>query len=98
MSVSWLSDAEAEEYERAALASYDTDPPDACDFSPPCAWCGDITNVREVRLSASLDGSGIYGWSRTGRGECSCGERSPVLESNAARKRWHREHKAEVSS
>jgi hypothetical protein len=44
------------------------------------------------------DGSGIYGWSRTGRGECSCGERSPVLESNAARKRWHREHKAEVSS
>jgi hypothetical protein len=54
VSVSWLSDAEAEEYERAALASYDTDPPDACDFSPPCAWCGDITNVREVRLSASL--------------------------------------------
>jgi hypothetical protein len=33
---------------------------------------------------------------RTGRGRCSCGERSPILESDAERKRWHREHKQQV--
>lgn len=32
-----------------------------------------------------------------GRGRCSCGEASPVLSSDAARKRWHRDaHKPEV--
>lgn len=32
-----------------------------------------------------------------GHGLCSCGEASPVLPSNNARKRWHREvHKPEV--
>lgn len=30
----------------------------------------------------------------TGVSRCSCGDLSPVLESAAARKRWHREHKA----
>lgn len=38
----------------------------------------------------------LYG--KTGRGLCSCGELSPVLPSIAARKRWHREHKAEVKA
>lgn len=38
------------------------------------------------------------GWrTRIGVGRCSCGEESPVLDSNAARKRWHREHKAQIA-
>jgi hypothetical protein len=28
-----------------------------------------------------------------GVGGCSCGARSPVLFSNAARQRWHKDHK-----
>lgn len=31
-----------------------------------------------------------------GYGLCSCGARSPILSSGGARKRWHREHKAEI--
>ena len=31
------------------------------------------------------------GWPR-----CECGERAPTLPSDAARKRWHREHKEAV--
>lgn len=31
-----------------------------------------------------------------GRGMCSCGTMSDVLNTRAERKRWHREHKAEV--
>lgn len=31
-----------------------------------------------------------------GRGRCSCGELSPELGSGGSRRRWHREHKAEV--
>jgi hypothetical protein len=54
VSISWLSDEQAAEYEHAALASWDTDPPDPRDFTPPCAWCGDATRVSEVRLSPSL--------------------------------------------
>ena len=33
---------------------------------------------------------------RTGIGVCECGEASPVLTSDSARKRWHAEHKANV--
>jgi hypothetical protein len=33
-----------------------------------------------------------------GRALCECGERSPDLDSNAARKRWHVQHKEEVRS
>lgn len=29
----------------------------------------------------------------TGHAHCECGERSPELPSNRARKQWHREHK-----
>lgn len=32
-----------------------------------------------------------------GRGLCSCGELSPLLDSAHKRKQWHREHKAEVA-
>lgn len=36
------------------------------------------------------------GWG-IGYGLCSCGEASPEqLDSDAARKRWHRQHKADV--
>jgi len=31
-----------------------------------------------------------------GRGLCSCGEQSPELGSNSARRRWHRDHKEAV--
>ena len=34
------------------------------------------------------------GWA--GRGVCSCGEVSAVLDSDNARKRWHAEHKSAV--
>lgn len=32
----------------------------------------------------------------SGVGRCSCGETSAALPSKAARKRWHRSHKADV--
>ncbi len=38
-----------------------------------------------------------YARNGPGQGACSCGLRSPELSSNAARKRWHKEHKKEVS-
>lgn len=31
-----------------------------------------------------------------GRGLCSCGKPSPIFTSDAARKRWHRDHKDQV--
>lgn len=37
------------------------------------------------------------GVSGCGRGRCSCGALSPVMQSANQRKQWHREHKAEVS-
>lgn len=45
-----------------------------------------------------FDGNGkkLHGV-REGRGKCSCGALSDVLDSNNKRKRWHAEHKAEVS-
>ena len=33
-----------------------------------------------------------------GRAKCSCGQLSRDLVSSTARKQWHREHKADVSS
>jgi len=33
-----------------------------------------------------------------GRGMCSCGAYSPKLNSGAARKRWHRDHKSAVAA
>lgn len=33
-----------------------------------------------------------------GRGYCSCGALSDLLDSAAKRRQWHREHKAEVSA
>jgi hypothetical protein len=41
-------------------------------------------------------GLNFYARSGNGSGKCSCGELSPILPTNAARKRWHREHKADV--
>ncbi len=36
-------------------------------------------------------------YGKVGRGRCECGERSGVLPTTAARKRWHAEHKASVT-
>ena len=33
-----------------------------------------------------------------GRGVCQCGKASPILDSSTQRRKWHREHKAEVSA
>jgi len=33
-----------------------------------------------------------------GRAKCECGELSEALPSGAARRRWHADHKADVSS
>ena len=47
---------------------------------------------------ASHDEEGNYLWPqwKAGYGFCSCGVRSALLESTAARKRWHRAHKSVV--
>jgi hypothetical protein len=37
----------------------------------------------------------IHGTS-SGRALCECGEKSPELDSDGARKRWHRQHKEQV--
>lgn len=33
---------------------------------------------------------------KLGHGKCSCGEVSPLMSSNGARKRWHRLHKVAI--
>lgn len=37
---------------------------------------------------------GVMVW--RGSTRCSCGERSPELDTVNARRRWHREHKAKI--
>ncbi len=37
-----------------------------------------------------------YSWETKGPGQCSCGLLSEDLSSNAARKRWHAQHKEDV--
>ena len=48
---------------------------------------------------ASHDEEGNYLWPqwKAGYGFCSCGVRSALLESTAARKRWHRAHKSVIA-
>jgi hypothetical protein len=43
-----------------------------------------------------IEGRNRYASPREGRGECSCGALSPTLPSNAKRKQWHRDHKADI--
>lgn len=38
----------------------------------------------------------FLGPSGEGVGLCRCGQASPVLPTNAARRRWHNEHKAQA--
>ena len=47
---------------------------------------------RVVRVYGSY--GGVSGF---GRGLCSCGALSDLLDSAHQRKKWHREHKAEVA-
>jgi hypothetical protein len=48
--------------------------------------------LREGRLNYGMDG-----WPNgPGSVPCACGEKSPVLPTTAARKRWHGEHKDAV--
>jgi hypothetical protein len=47
-------------------------------------------------LEGAAMGMGISPSTGSGVGGCSCGARSPELPSRAARKRWHKDHKAEV--
>jgi hypothetical protein len=61
---------------------------------------GRATYVRGHALVGSegypydADGNRIWGWA--GPARCSCGAASEDLDSNAARKAWHRRHKLEV--
>ena len=45
----------------------------------------------------SMEGQPV-GYARNGPGQgiCSCRQLSPVLPTNAARKRWHKQHKDEI--
>lgn len=59
--------------------------------------------VSEGAAYGRSDGGGFYRinlWTVGGSGFalCECDAFSPYLESAAKRKRWHREHKAEVSA
>lgn len=45
---------------------------------------------------APIEKGGAWTTGGSGRAGCSCGAKSPVLDSGGKRKRWHREHKAEV--
>lgn len=40
-------------------------------------------------------GGGVGG---VGQAECTCGARSPELNSGAKRKRWHKQHKTEMAA
>lgn len=42
------------------------------------------------------NGKNVFARGWHGRGLCSCGALGPMVTTVAARKRWHREHKAEV--
>lgn len=59
-----------------------------------------VTGHALVSEGAPHDINGCrLGWQGTfgrGRAKCSCGALSDVLPSGYQRKRWHREHKAEV--
>lgn len=78
----------------------------------PMASAGDAAAVPSVRLSGhELLSEGApfvkegrhshlarssYGTGGTGRGKCSCGALSEVLDSGTKRKAWHRGHKDEI--
>lgn len=51
------------------------------------------TLPREGQLRVA---AGVRGRNGGGFTKCSCGEESPVLNSTAARQRWHRQHKLDV--
>lgn len=35
-------------------------------------------------------------WEGIGKAKCSCGELSPVLDSDRQRRQWHRDHKNQI--
>lgn len=45
-----------------------------------------------------LDGRWVRAENEVGRGVCSCGESSEIAISDAARKRWHADHKEQLRS
>lgn len=47
-----------------------------------------------VQLGGVIIGDG----SGEGRAVCSCGAESPLLPSTRARRKWHRDHKNDISS
>jgi hypothetical protein len=61
-----------------------------------------MTNTRLAGHTLDSEGAAFDGRgrrvrdSRLGYGVCSCGDMSELLTSNNARKRWHRDHKAEI--
>jgi len=66
------------------------------------------TNLRGHALRSEGKAYGLNGepkgspltryWGHIGQALCECGDASEVLWSDAARKRWHANHKAEVKA
>jgi hypothetical protein len=65
-----------------------------------------MKTTRPKAKSIILNGHSLYreghpagfslGYTGIGKGKCSCGALSEDLPSNAARQRWHRQHKEEI--
>jgi hypothetical protein len=52
--------------------------------------------LKEGAPFKQVDGRWETTYRPRGQGRCSCGEASKELDSDGARKRWHREHKDEI--
>lgn len=77
---------------------------------PPPGWAApDWRKVMEKPFKGRLAGHellfegqpcGVHFYARNGNGlgKCSCGELSELLPTNAARQRWHRQHKADIAA
>lgn len=97
------SQAKAWTYRRV-LAELDRDLGDACPdvsaHSELTAWAaGTGTLVRTLYLHGHRlfdEGRVFRGTDRCGEGRCACGLLSPILDSDADRKRWHRRHLVRV--
>lgn len=65
---------------------------------PPVQAKHATTQIPGHGLRAEGKPDGLYSGTRTGRGVCSCGAKSEVLQSDTSRKRWHVQHKADVAT
>lgn len=57
--------------------------------------CGECAKGRPDHAYGGHVSDG-FGLLPRGHGRCTCGDASPCLDSGAARKRWHAQHKEQV--